>query len=463
MARIIQNDKALAVNPLKVSQPVGASLAFLGLERAMPLEHGARGCASFNKLFFMRHFAEPIALQTTAMDQVTTVIGADDNVVEALATIAGREAPAVIGLITTGLSETQGADIPRTIRAFRIAHPEYDGVAVIPVNATDTQGCLESGFALALERILATLGPTAPSKVTRPHQVTVLAGSLLTPSDLDALRDWIEAFGLSPVILPDLADSLDGHLIEEGYSPLTYGGTPTGRIASLGESIATLVIGRSLDRAADLLAERTGCPDHRFPHLHGIDACDAFTLTLSRLSGRPVPARIERARSRLQDAMVDCHVPLGGARLALAADPDLLAALTGLFSGWGAEIIAAVAAARGKGLADLPLDEVRIGTLDDLERLATERAADLLVTNSHGAPIAGRLALPLLRAGFPLYDIQGGHAWTWIGYEGARQTLFATANLLAAHFQEIPPFHSIYRQPAPSRPADEPAAGSPRC
>ena len=68
MADVLIPTKALAVNPLKASQPIGASLAFLGVAQTMPLEHGARGCTSFNKLFFMRHFREPIALQTTAMD-----------------------------------------------------------------------------------------------------------------------------------------------------------------------------------------------------------------------------------------------------------------------------------------------------------------------------------------------------------------------------------------------------------
>ena len=97
MTEIILPAKALSVNPLKASQPIGASLAFLGLADAMPLEHGARGCAAFNKLFFMRHFHEPIPLQTTAMDQTTTVLGSDGNVVDALATICAKNRPAVIG------------------------------------------------------------------------------------------------------------------------------------------------------------------------------------------------------------------------------------------------------------------------------------------------------------------------------------------------------------------------------
>ena len=126
MAEIIQSKKALAVNPLKVSQPVGASLAFLGLARSLPLMHGSQGCTAFGKVFFVRHFREPIPLQTTAMDQVSTIMGADENVVEALRTLSDKNRPDVIGLVTTGLSETQGTDIRRAIKDFRAAHPEFD-------------------------------------------------------------------------------------------------------------------------------------------------------------------------------------------------------------------------------------------------------------------------------------------------------------------------------------------------
>lgn len=448
MADIVLPTKALAVNPLKVSQPIGASLAFLGLARAMPLEHGARGCTSFNKLFFMRHFHDPIALQTTAMDQTTTVLGADDHVLEALDTICTKNQPAVIGLISTGLSETQGADIPRTVAAFRAACPHHDGVAVIPVSAADTLGCLETGFAAAVEAIVGALVP-AEAAARRPGQINVLASAMLTPGDGEAIRDWIGAFGLSPIILPDFADSLDGHLIEDGFATLTYGGTPPEAIQAMGQSVATLVIGPSLDRAADLLAARTGIPDHRFLGLLGLDACDAFTATLTGLSGRPVPPALERKRAQLQDAMVDCQFQVGGARVALAADADLLACLTRFLAGMGAEVVAAVASTRAGHLADLPIESVVIGDLEDLEWLAREQGAELLVTNSHGADIARRLGAALLRAGFPIYDSHGAHARTWVGYGGSRQLLFDLANLLAGHYQEIRPYRSRFRQGSP--------------
>jgi nitrogenase molybdenum-cofactor synthesis protein NifE len=444
-ATVVSPGRPLTVNPLKVSQPVGASLAFLGVRHAMPLEHGGRGCTSFNKLFFMRHFREPIALQTTAMDQIVTVLGADENVVEALATVCERQAPEVIGLITTGLSELQGADIVGTVRAFRDGYPQYRDTLVVPVAASDAQGCLESGFAAAVEALIAALVPEGGSrKVRQLRQVNVLAGASLTPGDIEALKEWIGAFGLHPVVVPDIGDSLDGHLLEEGYVSLTYGGVAREAIARLGEATATLVIGPSLGRAADLLRARTGVADYRFDGLMGLAACDAFTQVLAGLAGTAVPARLERQRAQLQDALVDCQFHLGGARLAAAGDPDLLAALLPFLDGIGVETVAAVASARAESLARLPLPRVTVGDLADLEQEARAGQAQVLVANAHGAPLAERLGMPLVRAGFPLHDRAGSHLRQWIGYRGSRDTVFELHNALAASERLIAPYRSVY-------------------
>ncbi len=449
MAKITISCKALAVSPLKVSQPVGASLAFLGLAQTMPLEHGARGCTSFNKLFFMRHFREPIPLQTTAMDHVATVLGADLNIIEALLTVAKKNRPEIVGLITTGLSETQGVDIDGVLRQFRAAHPEHAEMAVVPVNATDTQGCLESGFALAVQAIIEHLIPENCHPGRRPRQVNVLVPSMLTPADIEAIKEWIVAFGLTPLVIPDIGDSLDGHLIEAGYATLTYGGTPRAELLRAGESAATLVIGPSLQHAADLLFERTGVPDYRFDGLMGISDCDAFVAALSAISGRPVPPIIERQRAQFQDAMVDCHFYLGNIPVAIAADGDLLGMLCRFLTDMGARVVAAVTPTNSPTLSGLPVDDVIVGDLEDMENLARRRAARLLITNSHGAEAAARLDLPHLRAGYPLYDSIGGHAQTWVGYRGSRLILFAIANLLLAQRREVAPYRSIFWQDTP--------------
>ncbi|HLO63307.1 MAG TPA: nitrogenase iron-molybdenum cofactor biosynthesis protein NifN [Azonexus sp.] len=444
MAEIIQTKKALAVNPLKVSQPVGASLAFLGLARSLPLMHGSQGCTAFGKVFFVRHFREPIPLQTTAMDQVSTIMGADENIIEALRTLSDKSKPDIIGLVTTGLSETQGTDIYRAVKDFRTAHPEFAHVAVVPVNTPDYVGCLESGYALAIEALIATLVPESRSAGKRPKQVNVLASAMLTPGDIEAIKEWVEAFGLRPIVVPDIGDSLDGHLVEAETSSLTIGGTPRSEIEIMGESAATLVVGPSLNRAADLLAKRTAVPDYRFEGLMGLDDCDAFTQALAEISGHPVPAKIERQRAQLQDAMVDSHFMIGFARIALAADPDLLGMQARFLTGMGAEVVSAVSPHKHDSLLGLPIPTVIIGDLEDMEKEARAKDAQLVVANSHAAETAKRLGLPLLRAGFPQYDLVGGYARTWVGYRGTRQALFDLANLMLGQHHELEPYRSIY-------------------
>lgn len=483
MAEILGRSKPLAVSPLKTSQPLGASLAVLGLNRAMPLLHGAQGCTAFAKVFLVRHFREPIPLQSTAMDQISSIMGADENVIAALKTIAEKNRPEAIGLLTTGLSEAQGADIHRVLAMFRARHPEFQNVRIVPVNTPDFTGCLESGFAAAVTAMIAEWVPAAqahppgagdhpsPARASnhpgserhlslaregttqrRSRQVNVLCGSLLTPGDLEALRELIERFGLHPVLIPDLSDSLDGHLDAEDFSPVTIGGTPLSAFATLGDAAATLAIGPSLYPAAELLQVRTGVPVYRFDHLLGLEANDRLVMTLAGIAGRPVPARLERQRAQLQDALLDTHFLLGQARIALAADPDLLHACSEFLVATGAEVVAAVASDRAAVLARTPVPQVRIGDLEDLEDLARERGAELVIGNSHAAATADRLGIPLLRAGIPQYDRIGGYQRTWVGYAGSRQLLFDLTNALLERANHgVAPYRSLYSPKTDSR------------
>jgi nitrogenase molybdenum-iron protein NifN len=451
MTEIVKRKKAMSVSPLKSSQPVGAALAFLGINKAIPMLHGSQGCTAFGKVFFVRHFREPIPLQTSAMDQVSSVMGADGNIVEGLKTICEKSKPALIGVPTTGLSETQGADVKRAVQEFREKCPEYNDVAVVPVNTPDFSGCLETGYAAAVQAMIETLVPRCDENEQRvglrPRQVNILAGAFLTPGDIEALKDMVESFGLRPLVLPDIADSLDGRLTGSDFSPITIGGTPLEEIGTLGESVATVVVGASLYKAADTLKRHTGVPDYRFNHLLGLDAVDDLVHALAKISGNPVPQRLERQRAQLQDTMLDCHFMLGMARIAVAADPDLLTAISHLVSGMGAEVVAAVTPTRTTVLANSACPEVKIGDLEDLEKLASTNGAELLIGNSHAVESAHRLGLPILRIGFPQYDWLGGYQRCWIGYNGTRQALFDLANILMSHHShEIKPYHSIYAQ-----------------
>jgi nitrogenase molybdenum-iron protein NifN len=146
--------------------------------------------------------------------------------------------------------------------------------------------------------------------------------------------------------------------------------------------------------------------------------------------------------------MVDCHFMLGQTRVAIAGDPDELLAMTLFLQGMGAEVVTAVTSARGPATEPLPVESVKIGDLEDLEQLAAEAGAELMLGNSHLAAVAERLGLPLQRMGFPQYDLMGGYQRVWIGYRGSRQAMFDLANLVLAnqHHHEIKPYRSALSQ-----------------
>ena len=461
MVDILKRNKALSVNPLKASQPIGGSLATLGFNRAMPMLHGSQGCTAFAKVFFVRHFREPIPLQSTAMDQGSSVMGADENVREGIKTIAEKSRPALITILTTGLAETQGADVHRNVREFKDANPEFADIAVVGVNTPDFTGSVETGYAATLTEILRAVVPDAKTAGTYPgkrkKQVNVLASYILTPGDLEALRDIFEQFQLRPVFIPDISDSLDGCLTDEDFSPVTIGGTPLSELLTVGDALATIVIGESLNKAAEVLEEKTGVPTYTLGHLYGLKANDALISALIEISGREVPERIERQRAQLQDAMLDTHFMLGQLRIAIAADADLLSAFVDLVQEMGAEVVTAVTSCNVPLLTKIPVATIKIGDLEDMEVSGREHTAQLVIGNSHAVDTAERLGVPILRAGFPLYDIIGGYQKTWIGYRGTRQTLFDLANLVInfSH-EEIAAYRSIYGQKPASELTDYP-------
>lgn len=451
MAELLKRKKPLSVSPLKASQTMGAALAFLGLDRCMPLMHGSQGCTAFAKVFFVRHFREPVPLQTTAMEQISSVMGADENVVEALRAIASNSNPAVIGLVTTGLAETQGCDVQGAVKLFRQKYPEFQQTQIVAVNTPDYGGCFESGYAQALKAIVENLVPPAGYKEPyapnpRTSQVNVLCHANLTPGDLEYIADSIESFGLKPLLLPNLANSLDGHLPEEDFNPLTTGGLAIEDLQTVAESKATLVIGDSIGAAADSLLKLTGVPEYRFSHLMTIEAIDHWLMTLSGISQQPVAPKWQRHRQQLQDAMLDTHFMLGTMRFGMAADADLLLGFEAMMASMGAAMVGAVVPAKTRTVAKLNISSVQVGDMEDFEILAKAGDAQLLIGNSHAVASAQRLKLPILRAGFPQYDYLGGFQRVWCGYQGVRNTLFEIANLLTAHHAEIPVYRSVYSQ-----------------
>ena len=123
MARILTQTKATAVNPLKSSQPMGAAMAFLGIDGALPILHGSQGCTSFALVLLVRHFKHTVPLQTTAMDQMATVVGGAEFLEKALVKLKARTWPRLIWICTTAVAETRDEDIAGDIINAKGARP----------------------------------------------------------------------------------------------------------------------------------------------------------------------------------------------------------------------------------------------------------------------------------------------------------------------------------------------------
>ena len=437
MAKVVTSKKACTVNPLKMSQPLGGALAFLGIKSCMPLLHGSQGCTSFGLVLFVRHFREAIPMQTTAMSEVATVLGGYENVEQAVLTIANRAKPAIIGICTTGVTEIKGDDVDGFIRLIRQAHPELDHLKIVNASTPDFDGAFQDGWAKAVTRMVEQLVETPPLGAARDAQrVNVLPGSHLTPGDLDELRDIFEAFGLEPLILPDLSGSLDGHMPDD-FTPTTIGGISVEDIASMGRSAWTIAIGEQMRDAAVALQKKADVPFRLFDRLTGLAPNDAFIAFLSKISGRPVPNKYRRQRSQLLDAMLDGHFSFGNKRIAVGAEPDLLYSVSTWLTEMGCTIEAAVTSTQSPMLEKVPADEVLIGDLEDLEKRAA--GCDLIVTHSHGRQMSERLGVPLFRYGLPTFDRLGAAHKVSVGYRGTRDLIFEVGNIFMAEVHEPTP------------------------
>ena len=436
MAKVTVGKKACAVNPLKMSQPIGGAFAFMGLRGSMPLLHGSQGCTSFGLTLFVRHFKEAVPLQTTAMSEVATVLGGYENVEQAILNIHKRTKPEIIGICSTGVTETKGDDVEGYIKTIRQQHPELATFPLVYVSTPDFKDAFQDGWEKTVARMVEVLVETPKNAARRdPARVNVLPGCHLTPGDLDELRNIIEDFGLEPSFLPDIAGSLDGHIPEE-FVPTTIGGIGVEEIATMGQAAWTIAIGAQMRRAAMAMDAKTGVPFRLFERLCGLLPNDEFLVFLSEISGRPVPLKYRRLRGQLADAMLDAHFHLGGRRLAIGAEPDLLFDLSSALHEIGAKVTVAVTTTQSPVLEQVKAEEVLLGDLEDLENLARDRGCNLMITHSHGRQAAARLKIPFYRAGFPMFDRLGAGHQLSVGYRGTRDLIFDIANLIIADHED---------------------------
>lgn len=456
-------------NPQKNSPALGATLAYLGVNGLLALLHGSQGCSTFIRLQLSRHFKEPIPLNSTALVEDSAIFGGWDHLKKGIGKAIDKYHPKVVGVMSSGLTETFGDDMVSALAHLREERPELRPIPVVLASTPDYTGSMQEGYQRTVLAILATLLPGNPSPSSSPSslssslpsynpaqhdtnrpaapapfsvlpeparqdkspEIPVIAlfpGCHLTPADVNELKEIVTLFGLHPVVLPDLSTSLDGHLELEA-APVVQGGTTLDEIPLLPQAVAAFSFGLSMQKPGEYLKEKFHVPHFPFPTVTGLEATDTFIMTLADITKQPVPAKLIRQRNQLLDTLVDYHDQLGGKQVALALETDLLYSLATALNEAGAEVTLALAATPGE-IKDFPeIIPVQVGDLEELEELA--RAVHLIIANSNGRQAAAALKRPHLRAGLPVFDQAGYPQKIWIGYRGTQNFLYDVLNTMA--------------------------------
>lgn len=417
--------KPLQLNPIKLSQPMGAMLCFLGIRNCMPLMHGAQGCASFSKVFFTRHFNDPIAVQTTAVNDITAVIdGGDYSISESIKNITKKVKPDLVGLFTTGLTETKGDDIKGASLLVQ------DQQTIAYVNTPDFEGSIESGFAKSIEAIIEQL--VIPTQNIDNQKVTIIPNVNLKPIEVEKIKDTISLFGYEVLALPDLSDSLDGHLgLKQGA--LTSGGISLDEIKDLASSSLVISIGSSVKKAGEKLkAKNEKIKLFNFDSLGGLEASDKFFKMLCKQKNitQPHPS-IVRWRKRLQDALLDTHFAIGSCSIVLALEPDQCISIANTIIEAGANIKAIVTTHKNDLLDEIECENLLIGDFEDVEKFLTN--SDVLISSFHGERYTMKHHKALMLRGFPDFEGLGNQLKNDCLYEGSSYLLFELANLINTH------------------------------
>jgi nitrogenase molybdenum-iron protein NifN len=438
-------------NGCKLCTPLGAALAFKGIEGAVPYLHGSQGCATYMRRYIISHFNEPIDIASSSLSEKHAVYGGGPNLKLGQQNVTRKYAPQLIGIATTCLTETIGDDVPLYLKEYDLEFPGEKPL-MVAVSTPSYSGTHMEGFHDAVTSTIKTLAVATPKAAER---VNILPG-LVSPADIRYLRDIVEDFGLAPTILPDISDTMDGQAART-YAKIQSGGTPLEEIKTMSASAGTVEFGHTMgDHSGGLfLQEKFGVANHRMALPMGITATDSFFGVLAALSHRDTPARHAAERGRLVDSYVDGHKYVSGKRAILYGEEDLVVGLAGFLAeigvipilcasgGKSGRFAESIKAVTGDILQQQP--EVHEGMdFHDISEQAESLAPDLLVGHSKGYPLAQKMNIPLIRVGFPIHDRMGGQRILHVGYRGAQSLFDLVVNAVIAKKQADSPVGYAY-------------------
>jgi len=177
-------------NACKLCKPLGAALAFRGVEGAVPFLHGSQGCATYMRRYIISHFNEPIDIASSSLGEKNAVYGGGPNLKLGLKNVTAKYGPQLIGIATTCLTETIGDDVVRFLAEYRREFAAAEAPLLVHVSTPSYSGTHMEGFHAAVLALVAQLAETG---CAANGSVNLLPG-FVSAADLRFLKDLLADF-----------------------------------------------------------------------------------------------------------------------------------------------------------------------------------------------------------------------------------------------------------------------------
>ncbi len=426
----MKHAKTATQNACKLCNPLGACLAFRGIENCVPFLHGSQGCATYIRRYLISHYKEPIDIASSNFHEETAVFGGSHNLKIGLKNVSKQYKPEVIGIATTCLSETIGDDVPMIIREYQA---EFKNGSPMPImihaSTPSYMGSHIDGFHAAVRATVKTLA----EKGAREKLINIFP-NMVSPADIRYLKEILEDFKVPYMLLPDYSQTMDGGPWGE-YHRIPPGGTPASAIAMAGSAVASIEFGSTLEAsksAAGYLEEAFGVPRYHMALPIGIKESDKFFTLLEALTEQERPEKYDDERRRLIDAYADGHKYVFEQKVIIYGEEDLVVGMTAFLTEIGITPILCASGGKSgllrKSIMELIpcMDELGIKVREgvdfvDIEDEAKLLKPDFLIGNSKGYTMSRKNNIPLIRLGFPIHDRFGGQRMHHLGYRGTQE------------------------------------------
>ena len=431
--------EALTVNPAKACQPLGAVFVANGFARTLPFVHGSQGCVAYYRSHFSRHFKEPTSCVSSSMTEDAAVFGGLNNMIDGLANSYSLYKPEMIAVSTTCMAEVIGDDLDAFIKNAKQKGSVPEDFDVPFAHTPAFVGSHITGYDNALLGVVkhfwnGKAGTAAKLERTPNESVNFIGGfDGFVVGNMPEIRRIFNAMGIEHTLLCDPSETWNTPT--DGEFRMYDGGTTKQEVTAALNAKATIVFQTySAEKTAKFIEEH-GQEVVRLNHPMGVTGTDKFLMELSRITGKPIPAALERERGRLVDAIADSQAHLHGKKYAIYGDPDMMLGLTEFLLELGCEPTHVLStngneewAAKVQALFDSsPFGKnCKVYPKRDLwhmRSLLHTEPVDFLIGNTYGKYLERDCKVPLIRLVFPIFDRHHYHRFPIWGYEGALRVL----------------------------------------